>query len=60
MLSRHGFAIGYLKKSSKPEDLLELKEQLQHSSVIITENYLRFLETRGSKILDEFANDLVG
>jgi len=56
---RHGFAIGYLKKSSKPEDLLELKEQLQHSSVIITENYLRFLETRGSKILDEFANEMV-
>ena len=56
---RHGFAIGYLKKSSKPEDLLALKEQLQHSSVMITEAYLRFLETRGSKILDEVAREFV-
>ena len=44
---RHGFAIGYLKKSSKAEDLLELKEQLQHSSVIITEKLFEVFGNKG-------------
>ena len=55
---RHGFAIAYLKKSSKPEDLLALKDQLQHSSVMITEGYLKFLDTQESKVLDEVASEI--
>lgn len=56
---RHTFAVHAARNLESPADLIVLRNQMAHSSVAMTEKYLKFNPEMGKKLLNKmFASDL--
>jgi integrase len=52
---RHGFGIEFANNAEKPEDMMQLKDILDHYSIDQTSQYLRFAKTRKREILNSMS-----